>query len=83
MTLAKLAEQATQPTIPWRTCAVCHVSKHLSAKDAASLELYLSTHVTNEELASALTDEGHGSVGVDSVARHRRGRCSNRKVYRS
>ena len=82
MTLAKLAEQATQPSIPWRTCAVCHVTARLDAKTAADLDTLLATDVTNAQLASALTDEGHGHVKAHSVARHRRGACENGKAYR-
>lgn len=81
MSLTDLAKEA--PTIPGRTCAVCHVARHLDPDEQELLPTVLASHITARAIALDLTSYGLGRVGTDAVKRHRTGECAQGKVYRT
>jgi hypothetical protein len=77
-------EQALDPGVPWRTCAVCH---YLSEKDevwgARMRRMLANRGIKFRDIASELLkDPDEPNISTDALSRHAQAGCSARELLR-
>jgi hypothetical protein len=83
MAIADIAQRAKSPSVPWRTCQVCHALTELPETEATALRELLASRIPYTELAAALqADPDAPNLNADVLSRHARGRCEAREKLR-
>lgn len=81
MTLEDLAARETGPSVPWKTCAVCHAIETIPpAESAALIRLLADRSWKFAEISRAIADDPDTPLDLPALAlsRHARGICAAR-----